>query len=399
MFEDNTPKGFGNNASAESTQEPRPRTAQKPRHHFDRDVVRPEIYVGSISSRFDSPGRRKTMEQRTQALGLTENDIRRLSSHHKVETFICLGSDSPLRLIDLLCLNEPELRSVYLEATESRKYQAYQLNGYQELLARATTSFEKDNLVKSINTVQGVLGVYCAFENTARDVLKCPKAARQTLLGELRAEKEADPSIYQQHKEMREKLAEVKSEKAELKKQVEALTAELAEVKAKAVNIDPKIHADMLQLKAAIHSMTAPDPNSELDRLLDEIRSEVEGTDIESGLEFHSYGACRALVIGFIKSKQAKNPNFWGTIVDHEQDRYRTINGHFNHGDVMQYIEELAADGAWHYAPNDLDQMPAGTKTYLADRLSGAMCGLEREGILRRERKGGHTVWATRVLT
>lgn len=393
MFEDNSPKGFGNDASAQGNQEPKPRAAQKPRHHFDRDVVRPEIYADSIRSRFDSPGRLKTKEQRTQALGLTEHDLRRLNSHHKVETFICLGSDSPLRLIDLLCLNEPELRSVYLEATEARKFQAYQLNGYQELLTRATTSFEKDNLVKSINTVQGVLGVYCAFENTARDVLKCPKVARQTLLGELRAEKEADPSIYQQHKEMREKLAKVKSEKAELKKQVEALTAELDEANELINDIDPDEYAELLKLKETIHELTKPAPCSEaalreLDLILQEIRLiGAEETEMEGEVEVHNTKACQSLVISYIKARQSKDPQFIGP-----------VNGRFTHGDVMNYIGALCDSGAWKYAPNDLDVVPSGTKTYINDRISHAMCKMERDGTLKRQSKGGHTLWATELL-
>jgi hypothetical protein len=113
----------------------------------------------------------------------------------------------------------------------------------------------------------------------------------------------------------------------------------------------------------------------------------LDETDIEDGKEFHNYAAARSLVIDFIKTKQSKNPQFLGE-----------VNGQFNHGAVMQYVEELVADGAWSFAPCDREPMPSGKKTYLADRISGAMCGLEREGILERERKGGHTVWAKEVL-
>lgn len=395
MFENNS-----DSASDQSIQEFKPRKAQKPRHPFDRDVVRPEVYNNSIQSRFDSPGRRSVMQERIKALGLTDNDVRRLRSHHKVETFICLGSDSPLRLIDLLCLNEPELRSLYLEATEARKYQSNQLDRYQELLSQATTTFEKDNLLKSINTVQTVLGLYCAFENTARDVLKCPKTARQTLLAELKAAKDADPNIYQQHKEMREKLAEVKAEKTELKKQVESLKAELEEAKKNTSTIDPHKHEEFLRRLSAINQLTSGIDFGDNDWVSDVLPAVIEDCKrypderdviVESGKTIHSSYACRAMALEFLKQKQK----------DTKYEFYGEENGKFNHGDVMAFLSDVVNGKfkwQWDYAANDLDLVPCGTKTYIADRMSTALVMLVNEGLLVRKAKGSHTLWAKDLI-
>lgn len=400
MFEDTSPKGFGNSNEDQSIQEIKPRKIQKPRHPFDRDVVRPEVYNNSIHSRFDSPGRRKTMQERIKALGLTDNDVRRLQSHHKIEAFICLGSDSPLRLIDLLCLNEPELRSLYLEATEARKYQSNQLDRYQELLSQASTSFEKDNLLRSINTVQTVLGLYCAFENTARDVLKCPKTARHTLLSELKEERNADPDIYQQHKEMREKLAEIKNEKKELKKQVETLTAELTEAKKNTSTVDPHKHDEFLRRLSAINQLTSgidfgDDWVSDvLPAVIEDCKRYPDQGDVivESGKTIHSTYACRAMALEFIKHRQKGiKSRFWG-----EQ------NGKFSHGDVMAFLSDVVNgkfELQWNYAANDLDLVPCGSKTYISDRMSTALVMLVNEGLLVRKAKGSHTLWVKDLIT
>ena len=157
MFQDSSPKGFGDDSFNSENSANENRKPQRPKHPLDRDVVKPEIYRNRLVTRFNKPHYLKLKEERITALGLTSDDVHRLESGRTISPFSCLGSETPIRLIDLLFLSEPELRFVYYEASESRKLLHDYKQNYVERLESAKTSFERDNHQKQIRSTENII--------------------------------------------------------------------------------------------------------------------------------------------------------------------------------------------------------------------------------------------------
>ena len=341
------------------------------------EVEKPEVYL--------HPGyteaQEELAEERMTALGWTPEYVDGLASGDRTHFGSILGTERFLKRSDLLFLDRNDLDAVHFYCRNYRDKLFVERESMKKMFADAANDFDRDRFTTTINWSTDQMRRLEAFERVAEAIKKCSKASAAVFI-------KTDEHQQRAFHGLKDQIKDLAHDNAEYRLQIQELTAALEKYKSV---FSPK----GLELVEGVDIDPHLSPSVNIDDWLDS----VDTLCAESpGLQVHSEGACGSMVIHYVKSRQAEDSLFWGTTGDHEDPEQ---NGHFMQKDVVQYIkDQFDSDSSdWTPALNDLDLIPSGTKTYLSDRVSAAMCKLvEKTKTLGRNCHGGKTLWATRNL-